>query len=536
VSAALVVAAIARADFRERVRRYAFLVTLGSTLAAAYGFMPPNHSRYATLQFDGHRGIYNSAWVGNQVALLTTIFLSLAGFYLVKNAVDHDRRSGVGAILAATPISKGHYVLGKVLSNLAVLSALVGVLAVGAAAMQLVRGEDLRLVPADLVLPFVLNALPALAVVAAVAVLFEVTPVLRGGLGNVAYFFLWSFLGVAAAQSRHGGADFLGAGVVLPSMAAACKRAYTDYDLERMPLSMGLNFRQSGTWDLGLFTWNGPEWGLGHVLSRIGWVGLALGVTGVATLLFDRFDADVTRRRGSTRARRRPGAAVALEDSLAPGASPVRPGATGDVHLTPLVTARGFPLLPLVMAELRLMLRGLPLAWWLVAAGLMLASLLAPLPVARHGLLAALWIWPLLLWSALGNREQRHGTAAMVFSSPRPVVRPLLAQWIAGAALAVGLGAVVAARLAAGGDAAGAAAVIAGALFVPALAVGLGAWSGSSKLFEIVYLLIWYMGPVNRVPGLDFSSSGGGAPMGWLVATAACLAAAIAARAWRPAS
>jgi hypothetical protein len=32
-------------------------------------------------------------------------------------------------------------------------------------------------------------------------------------------------------------------------------------------------------------------------------------------------------------------------------------------------------------------------------------------------------------------------------------------------------------------------------------------WSGTSKLFEILYMVIWYLGPLNKVPGLDFIGS-----------------------------
>ena len=53
----------------------------------------------------------------------------------------------------------------------------------------------------------------------------------------------------------------------------------------------------------------------------------------------------------------------------------------------------------------------------------------------------------------------------------------------------------------------------AGALFIPSLALALGTWSGSSKLFEVVYTMWWYVGPMNQVPALDFTgASGDGAP------------------------
>src|SRR5262249_46953150 len=93
MSGLLLLGRLARADFLERIRRHSFLVTLGFTVFSGYMFLPPNHSTYATLNLSGHRGIYNSAWVGSLVAMLSVTFLALAGFYLVKNAVEHDRRT-----------------------------------------------------------------------------------------------------------------------------------------------------------------------------------------------------------------------------------------------------------------------------------------------------------------------------------------------------------------------------------------------------------------------------------------------------------
>jgi hypothetical protein len=44
--------------------------------------------------------------------------------------------------------------------------------------------------PGALLLPYVLFTLPVLALTAAAAVLLETIPVLRGGLGSIAWFFL----------------------------------------------------------------------------------------------------------------------------------------------------------------------------------------------------------------------------------------------------------------------------------------------------------------------------------------------------------
>lgn len=46
--------------------------------------------------------------------------------------------------------------------------------------------------------------------------------------------------------------------------------------------------------------------------------------------------------------------------------------------------------------------------------------------------------------------------------------------------------------------------LVAGALFIPSLALALGIWSGGSKTFEVIYVVWWYIGPAHQIPGLDF--------------------------------
>ncbi len=50
----------------------------------------------------------------------------------------------------------------------------------------------------------------------------------------------------------------------------------------------------------------------------------------------------------------------------------------------------------------------------------------------------------------------------------------------------------------------------AGALFIPSLALALGVWSHTSKPFEILYLLLWYLGPMHarEMANLDFMGAG----------------------------
>jgi hypothetical protein len=74
------------------------------------------------------------------------------------------------------------------------------------------------------------------------------------------------------------------------------------------------------------------------------------------------------------------------------------------------------------------------------------------------------------------------------------------------------------------------------ALFIPALALAAGVWTGGGKLFEVLYLLLWYIGPMNRTPFLDFIGASGvvraDTTAGFAIATLFLLACALLGR-WR---
>jgi len=66
----------------------------------------------------------------------------------------------------------------------------------------------------------------------------------------------------------------------------------------------------------------------------------------------------------------------------------------------------------------------------------------------------------------------------------------------------------VAARLLLAGDVPALGAWLAGALFLPSLALALGTWSGTGKLFEGILPALWYIGPMNHVAAFDYCGAG----------------------------
>jgi len=156
------------------------------------------------------------------------------------------------------------------------------------------------------------------------------------------------------------------------------------------------------------------------------------------------------------------------------------------------------------VAEMRLLLKGQRWWWYVAAAGLAVASGVVVSREDRGVVLAFAWIWPLFLWSSLGVHESREQTSQLIFSTPHPLVRQFPAIWLAGFVLAVLTGSGFGLRLLLAGDLSGLRVWAIGALFIPTLALALGVWTGGSKLFEVVYFFLWYLGPVHSIAPLDF--------------------------------
>src|SRR5512146_840927 len=115
-----------RADFVERVRSYRFLAMLLFSVFLTYFFLPGQGAVfYANLAMGPARPIYSSAAIGSLTAILMAEFFTLFAFYLVKGNIERDRQTRVGQIIATTPISRVTYMLGKWLSNLAIITAMV---------------------------------------------------------------------------------------------------------------------------------------------------------------------------------------------------------------------------------------------------------------------------------------------------------------------------------------------------------------------------------------------------------------------------
>lgn len=480
-----------RADFLERVRGYGFLTLLLFTVFLEYLFIPDiNDIQIAGLNLGGYRAIYNSAWIGSMTALLMGEFFLLFSFYLLKGSIERDRLTGVGQILAATPITKTRYMLGKWLSNITVAAAMIFAIVAASILLQLIRAEDPHINLWALASPFLIVLFPALTIIAAVAVLFDSLPAFRGGVGNVLFFVVYLLLFLPF--------DPQGNAIIYPSIYRACAAVFTGCNPSRqidagMPPLAGYP----------AFHYEGVDWTVDIVLGRFSLIFIGLALTLLAAWLFHRFDPARSEKKFRRTSLPEPGYTPAADSATNTIAS-----TRGRTHLTILTNAAlskpSLNVLQRFTAELRLSLKGMPWIWFLFALGLFVGLIFVPLEIAHLYLLPLAFVLPLTVWSNLGVREVRFCTDQIVFSAPRPLTVQLPVQWLLGVFLAFILTVPLVIRLVWAGGWSAVAGLLVGVLFVPSLGMALGCWSNNSRLFEGGYLFIWYLASVHGVPIFDF--------------------------------
>jgi len=520
------IVAVALSDLRQRSRSPKYLAV---ALLVAYLAQSVTAGDVQLFVAGGYTGRPTAAWFGGFVAVVATTLLVLGGFSLVRGPLTRDRAEGVAPLVATSPVGNATYLAGRWLGYVVVLAAVTVALALATVAGFALRGTG-PFVLWDLVAPFALITLPTMALVAAVAVCFEAVAPLARTLGTAVYVFgallVVSVVSVAPVPVF----DLLGIAIVRESMLA---------DLPVDPSGLDrLTFRIAPPAEGTRFTYHGIDWGLVELGSRLPiLLGAALSL-GVATLAFDRFRADAGL---SGLANRLPNPIAGDRDGSPTDSADDTAGRTAGADAAAATVDRPDPLdigTPrlldprVVLAELRLALRGHRRLWYVAVVAALAAQVAVPLDAVR-GLVAPLaLLLPLAVWSGLGVRERRHRTEALVFTAPRPTGQTV-AVWLGGVAAGVLAVAGYAVRLGFAGDATALAALLAGLATAPALALAAGAWLGSARAFDTVYLLAWYLGPLQAVAPLDFVGATSATPArtgAYAALAVGCLVAAILGR------
>jgi hypothetical protein len=510
--------AVAKADFKERMRRPPVYMAMAVAAFLCYLTIIGQ----ATVTLNATRGVWNSAWSAGTMAVMSTSLLTLICFFVIRNGVQRDEETGAGKLLAAAPISDFAYLLGKCMSNFGVLLAVALVFFIAAPILQWHEHAGYPFKVWGFMNPFLYLTLPAAAFVAAVAVFFECHPWLKRGVGNILYIFGWTEMLRESGMYDRGWTDMVGFfGFMSTTRAAATAQG--------IPVrEHSLNIGHSDIDRARSFVWEGFTFGWHDIALRAEWFAVAALIVLAAAYFFKRFDPDA-----------RPAVQLRLPAFLRRKKQTMEQSSgkweTELLKLTAIGSRAGSGrFFGIVRAELKLLLKSVPK---LVYAALALANFIALMPKEKDGpggagVLAFLWIVPVLIWSEMGAREQEPQARPLIFSAPHSFLRQLPAEWVAGISIALIGSLGVGVRLLIEGNRAHLAVWITGALFIASLAIACGTWSRSTRLFQGVYTGWWYLA-MNNAPNMDFTGiTGQRHAWGYLVTATVLFASAMAQRWW----
>jgi hypothetical protein len=511
-------------DLRVRFRRTSTAVTFLLLCLSSYFLIPDPSTGRTLMTFGGQRVFYNSAAIAMSTVLLCSLLLSLAGFYLVSNAIRRDVDARTGFILAATVIRNREYLLARFLGNAFFLLALGVGFMLSAMAMYLVRGEA-PLEPVVFLLYYAVVLVPTVVVTAAIALCFEAVRPLSGKIGDVTYFFVWMLTMATAAAT---------VGSVTSSLERPHWSTYVDvqglgFVIEQVKLET-----ESDSFTIGhnAFDQTLPPIHFGglhirpvHVLARLCSALISLPLLGLALLSFHRFDparlqvAHSKGRRGWIgHANRRLKPLISFSVGLLGWGHSSRPLARA--VLTELwLTVVSYPLVPIL------------------AFGFAITAILLPDAALHRVLLPLVFLVLIPVLADVPCRETRQRTTALVFACPS--LKSCYVWWKLAVSFVLVLCFVGVPLLrAALAVSPGFPALLVGCLFWCTSAVALGLLSGSSKPFIMSAMLFWYLAlsDQGRTPAVDFAgwySASSTTMVAYLVLAAVLAFIAVAFHSWR---
>jgi hypothetical protein len=470
-------------DYLQRTRSYAFLLTLAIALYAACSFVPAPGAAYTTVRIGDYTGLQNAAWIGYVTAMMSSVFISMIGFYLVSSGIKKDKDTGVGMIIAATAISNFRYLLAKAWSNFLVLLSILGIVFLMSIVLFFIRSNGYPFQLMQFIWPYLLIPIPAIFFIAFFAVAAEVFLSRYSILMNIGFFFVFCFL-LSMNISGPAFLDFFGHKQVTSGMQDIVSKDYHDAN---RAVSMGFLFSEKR--HFRHFEFSGIDWTAANILNRATLIVFGLILVYISSLFFHRFDLKQRfkkQKKGQSSPQILPG--KLLKDIKLSELPPVTPS---------------YGIMPFIKTELLMLFRKGPRWLWLVNAGGMIALIFAPLTIAHQLILPCLWFLQVARWSDLATKEKTNRIHYFTYASYKPLTRLLPAQILAGIILALTLALPLMLRYIAVMQLLPVLSIILGGAFIVLFDTATGILSGGKKLFEILFFFVTYLN-VERVPFADY--------------------------------
>lgn len=470
-----------KVDVLHKTRSQRFVLMLLAMAILAMIFFPSSNAAYQTITLGNYRGIYNSAWIGNTLAMLNVSFLPLILFYFIRGSIQQDASSKRGEIFAASRLNMSEYLMGKVLSNFAIGLLVILWMTIVAVLMQLWIGEDRSINLWHLFVPQFIHVVPIVLLISLIAVLFDSIPLLRSSIGNVLYFFL-AIIGLVNFSY-----EATNLNLVLDDMKQVL---FTLHGLNTDSITIGITTASDGK-KMQTFIWNGMSYNTFSHTPIAYMFGACVCLFGVAWISFNR---SALLAKNTT---------LKTSHLVIKAFKPILK-VTSFLHSAIRMISAHNVFLNLARQEFLLLTGNKSPYLWIAILGLWIAQWFVSASTMNMVILPAVLLLGALVISSLGQREKSQGTQDFLVNAPLLMKVQYPAMVFAGLVFFSVISLPSLLLLLANGHLYAFGLLIAGYFCIVSAAILLGTLSGSNKVFEIVFVVVWYMGPMSHFTYFDF--------------------------------
>lgn len=454
---------IAKADFKERTRRFSFLALCVLAVLAAFLFVPNPDAEMTSIAVDAQyfSQTTNWTWIPMASALCTGVLLPVTGFFYLRNSLSLDRKTGIVDLVYTSPASRVTYLFGKYLSNLLILLCMLLVVTLTSFCMTIFQFPSME-ISAVHCFSYFLCMIPGIFLCAALTLMIEAVPLFRSRVGvwmaGIVYFVVY----VVCISSLFD--DSQGIIVRLFDMPGFLwlkdSIDQSVYNITGKPAQVAMFVYEDGMINnqkLPELFFVPLSFTFDRLFEKIGMIVLGVVLCVTASVLMPRYEN--TRKISS------------LSE---------KPHRKTNGH-------------GLFITEFILTFRNCSVVWFIVMFVLWLSMFFADIETAQ----GILWIlsiaWSCVLFSEYGCREKKHNLNTLLPTLFHAYSYQLLIRFFVGGIVSLLVSVPIILRTAFTGEFSGVIAGIIFALFIPALSIFLGQISGSERMFEIIFLIICYI-------------------------------------------
>lgn len=474
-------------DFLDRIRSKNIIIITLLMMYIPYLFFPQrNSSFYYKLNYS-YGCIYNFVWIGWVNTLTFISVVTLIGFYFVRNSIKREKELLIGEITASIGIKSWIFIFGKFFGNFVFLLLQMLVVILSTIIIQFIGGESYYFEPIKFLKPFLILAIPTCFITAYIAIIFDTIPFLSSPFGNIVYFLTWVFVGITPVGGKtYFLRDIFEIDTTTKIIVEQLKNKFKEFqNINSFSLGTHRPFHDN----IKTFTMNTANISGNVLLDSLFWILIGFLLLFLASMVFKRTFLLRTK----------------MSNNIEESTGEVNCNYNNKINLSKIFENKIYSNnLSMIKSELKIIFTSLNLCWYVTIILCSIGVFFVEGETLYKFLIPTIWILPIFIWSKLGNIQMNFNMEDYLFTYRNYRNTQLLNSISAGVLFTIFINTGVIIKFAILNNFLAISYILMATFFVNALGIFIENATTSSTALEIIYIILWYVGVLNGLIGLDF--------------------------------